>query len=268
MAENELPEITPSIADVTCPSGLSGRIRRLRIKDLDILSSTVKAKDGGNVDAFLASAWTGLVDHGPYQQPWVDFSNGVRWPQVLSGDRTWVLLALRIITCGPMFHFRITCRQTRCGHQYDSAVDLGRVGFHGMSPEAAASLACGQNVHYRVLPLSQRRVGFRLLTGEDDVRQARVLAENPENLVTAITLMRLEEIDGATSPSERRRFVTEMDVEDSEWLTAEWEAADVWVDQMIETTCPQCARTSSLVIPFDSDFFSRRSSRPRSISAR
>lgn len=55
---------------ITCPSGLSGRIRGMKVREERILADRKLAKIGGQVDELLSACWEETLDAGPF-----DFGN-------------------------------------------------------------------------------------------------------------------------------------------------------------------------------------------------
>ena len=51
---------------ITCPSGLTGRIRGLKVREERILADRKLARSGGQVDRLLAACWEETLDPGPY----------------------------------------------------------------------------------------------------------------------------------------------------------------------------------------------------------
>ena len=51
---------------ITCPSGLSGRIRGMKVREEHVLADRKLAKNGGQVDELLAACWEETLDPGPY----------------------------------------------------------------------------------------------------------------------------------------------------------------------------------------------------------
>ena len=83
---------------ITCPSGLSGRIRGMKVREERVLADRRLAKSGGQVDELLAACWEETLDAGPY-----DFGEKpIDWGFVLQGDRFYALLQIRALTYGPV----------------------------------------------------------------------------------------------------------------------------------------------------------------------
>ena len=51
---------------INCPSGLSGRIRGMKVREERILADRKLAKNGGQVDELLGACWEETLDAGPY----------------------------------------------------------------------------------------------------------------------------------------------------------------------------------------------------------
>ena len=91
---------------IICPTGLTGRIRGMKVREERILSDRKLAKAGGQVDELLAACWEETVDAGPY-----DFGDKeIDWGKVLQGDRFVALLKIRALTYGPEYAFAVSCQ--------------------------------------------------------------------------------------------------------------------------------------------------------------
>ncbi len=91
---------------ITCPSGLSGRLRGMKVREEKILVDRKLAKSGTQLDELLGACWEETLDAGPYtfEGPRPD------WGVVLQGDRFYALLQLRANTYGADNSFAETCR--------------------------------------------------------------------------------------------------------------------------------------------------------------
>ena len=98
---------------ITCPSGLTGRIRGMKVREERILSDRKLAKSGGQVDQLLTACWEETLDPGPY-----DFGESdIDWGKVLQGDRFYALLQIRAQTYGPDYPFAVACQNDACRHR-------------------------------------------------------------------------------------------------------------------------------------------------------
>src|SRR5262245_59513947 len=94
---------------ITCPSGLTGTLRGMRVREEKVLTDKKLAWSGGQLDELLAACWEDTLDPGPYV-----FDGRMEWGKVLQGDRFYALLRLRALTYGPEYAFALVCSDPRC----------------------------------------------------------------------------------------------------------------------------------------------------------
>ncbi|MFV2072218.1 MAG: hypothetical protein ACC742_06145 [Thermoanaerobaculales bacterium] len=105
---------------INCPSGLTGRIRGMKVREERILADRKLAKNGGQVDALLSACWEETLESGPY-----DFGDKViEWGQVLPGDRFFALLQIRALTYGPEYAFAVNCQNDGCRTRIEWKINL------------------------------------------------------------------------------------------------------------------------------------------------
>ena len=105
---------------ITCPSGLSGRLRGMKVREERILADRKLSRDGGQIDQLLKACWEETVDQGPY-----DFGDRtIDWQKVLQGDRFHTLLRIRALTYGPEYAFTVHCQNEACRARVDWELDL------------------------------------------------------------------------------------------------------------------------------------------------
>ncbi|WP_230467572.1 hypothetical protein [Lujinxingia vulgaris] len=76
---------------ITCPSGLTGRIRGMKVCEERVLADRKFVKSGGQVDALLGACWEETLEPGLY-----DFGDkDIDWGAVLQGDRFFEDLSMR-----------------------------------------------------------------------------------------------------------------------------------------------------------------------------
>jgi hypothetical protein len=185
------------------------------------------------------------------------------WGNILMGDRAFMVYEVRRLTYGDDFYFTVPCR--RCRSQIEWHLDLKDLEVSELSEEAATALAeAGLNgVLRRTLPKSGKVVGFRLLRGADQLTIQRAAQQGDGAMGEAGILARLCEIEGATSPGDRRKFIRGMHLLDLEYLREQWEEADIAVQDSIEIECESCGTIQEATIPTDERFFSQKSTRPK-----
>ena len=99
---------------ISCPSGLTGRLRGMKVREERVLADRKLAKSGGQLDELLASCWEETLDPGPYH-----FDGLADWSRVLQGDRFYALLQLRCLTYGPNYAFSVACGEDACRKRID-----------------------------------------------------------------------------------------------------------------------------------------------------
>jgi len=235
---------------ITCPSGLIGRIRGMKVREERILADRKLAKQGGQMDQLLASCWEEMVDAGPY-----DFAESGKtdWGLVLQGDRFFALLMIRALTYGPEYAFGVGCQNDACRARIQWEVDLTQLPVRCLSDESRAAFLAG-NRFETTLPDAGTRVVFKLLTGEDERKLPALQRAAPDRLLSAVLAYRVIEIDGV-EPKGKRQFLEELTMRDADFLVDEFDRVDCGVDTTIEIECAECFATQEVELPFDKGFF-------------
>ena len=234
---------------ITCPTGLMGRIRGMKVREERILSDRKLAKSGGQVDELLAACWEETVDAGPY-----DFGEkDIDWGQVLQGDRFYALLRVRALTYGAQYAFAVSCQSEACRARIEWELDLGELPCRELSEESRGAFADGARFE-TVLPDAGKRVCFRLLTGADERKLPQLRRSAGDRLLSAMLAFRVVEVEGL-EPRERRRFIEDLTMRDADFLVDEFDRVDCGLDTTIEIECPECFATQEVELPFDRSFF-------------
>lgn len=237
------------MTEILCPSGLAGRIRSLRVREERILADRQLARRGEQIDKLLAACWEETLDDGPYE-----FGGGApSWGKVLLGDRLYALIQLRVATYGPEYAFSVSCTEAACRARIDWELDLDELPVKGLSMESRRAFLAG-NRFEAVLPDAQRRVVYRLLTGEDERKLGRKRDASEGAALSAMLHARVLEIDGV-EPSMRKAFLDELSFRDADYLMDAFDETDCGVDTTIEIECPECLAHQEVELPFDQGFF-------------
>ncbi len=239
------------MADViTCPSGLTGRVRGMKVREERVLADRKLAKSGGQIDELLGSCWEETLDPGPYT-----FGEGgkVDWGKVLQGDRFFALLMVRALTYGPEYAFGVSCRNDACRARIDWEVELTKLPVRPLAEESRAAFV-GGNRFETTLPDAGKRVRFRLLTGEDERKLPALQRSAPDKLLSAVLAYRVLDVDGVDAKA-KRQFLEDLTLRDADFLVDEFDRVDCGVDTTIEIECPECFGTQDVDLPFDKGFF-------------
>ena len=238
------------MADViTCPSGLSGRIRGMKVREERVLADRRLAKSGGQVDELLVSCWEETLEPGPYIFP----EGKVDWGRVLQGDRFFALLMVRVLTYGPDYVFTTSCRHDACRARIEWELDLQKLPVRPLCEESRAAFV-GGNRFETTLPDAGKRVRFKLLTGEDERKLPQLQRAAPDKLLSSVLVYRVLEVDGVDA-KQKRQFLEDLTLRDADFLVDEFDRVDCGVDTTIEIECPECFTTQDVDLPFDKGFF-------------
>ncbi len=239
------------MADViTCPSGLTGRVRGMKVREERVLADRKLAKSGGQIDELLGACWEETLDPGPYTLP---EGGKLDWGKVLQGDRFFALLMVRALTYGPEYVFAVGCRNDACRARIEWEVDLTKLPVRALSDESRAAFLDGNRFETR-LPDAGLGVRFRLLTGDDERKLPALQRSAPDRVLSAVLAYRVLAIDGV-EPKAKRQFLEELTLRDADFLVDEFDRVDCGVDTTIEIECPECFATQEVDLPFDKGFF-------------
>ncbi len=234
---------------ITCPSGLTGSIRGLKVREERFLSDRALAKAGTIVDELLRACWEETQDPGPYT-----FDGGkVAWGKVLQGDRFYALMEVRALTYGPEYAFAVTCREATCRARIEWEIDLHDLVVRPLSDASRAAFVGGNRFETQ-LPDAGRRVQFRLFSGDDERRLPAIRKQAGDRALSAMLAFRIVEIDGVDD-RDRRRFVEDLSMRDADFLVDEFDRVDCGVETSIEIECPDCFARQDVQLPFDQTFF-------------
>lgn len=67
---------------IACPSGLTGRVRKMKVAEARNFSSRKLAQNGDPIGHLLQACWEETIDPGPYQTT----DSGIDWDKVLLGN--------------------------------------------------------------------------------------------------------------------------------------------------------------------------------------
>ena len=124
---------------ITCPSGLTDRIRGMKVREERVLADRKLAKSGGQVDALLGACWEETLEPGPY-----DFGDkDIDWGAVLQGDRFFALLQVRALTYGPTYAFALGCQNEGCRARFEWELDLTELPVRPLTDENRAAFSNG-----------------------------------------------------------------------------------------------------------------------------
>jgi len=204
------------------PDGLSEiEIEYMTSKDEDLLTTPSLIEKGTVLDILLKRKIK---------------TKGVKPENLLSGDRSAIILFLRTSSYGTEYKVNVT--DPRTGNVFKDVVDLSKLNYKEMSklPD--------EKGHFTVfIPMRKKNVKFKLLTvGEDDrlYKQAEALQEAYKEEFSQYSTLKLKShivsIEGNTDRSYIDRFVDAMPALDALTIRREIIAVSPEIDMNYEFT--------------------------------
>jgi hypothetical protein len=179
---------------------------------------------------------------------------------MLTGDKNAVLIAIRNISYGSEYEVDIKC--PACGKKSSKAFDMSRLSMTGLSRDPDGGP--GHNRFSCVLPISKRKVVFKLLTAAEanDLDAAiEASAKNrpgqPEEIQTLRTLFQTVSIEGEEDRMKLAKLVNNMIAGDALALRRAIQKVSPGVDTVQAFTCPvpDCGETTEVEVPIGPEFF-------------
>lgn len=179
---------------------------------------------------------------------------GYRAENLLSIDRTYLLIYLRGISYSPNYDVEVKCPE--CEKKFGTTIDLNALYVEGCPDDYGPTLE-------DVLPTSKLPFSYRLGTGKDeqeiqDHRDRRIKAfgdASADDTLLYRTAMLLNNIDGITSKSELQILLKNLPINDVAYIRNCMNEPPFGVDTNIEIVCPSCLQDFSLELPLEANFF-------------
>jgi hypothetical protein len=221
---------------------------------------------GDTFESILKACWTRTEDPGPYD---FDPEKSVPWEKVLVCDRFNALIAIRVATYGSEYVFGVACGRGQrggCGTNFEWELDLATdLPVYQLPDESVEKVRAGDNsfsVEFDGIVYT-----YRLNTGDDERRAAKLLRDHRGEIVTTSLQSRIVRIEGVEeTASAVRKHLDALDLDVQMELLDEFEAVDGGVETRIEVECPECDLVQEVDLPFEGAGFwlPRRRSRRRS----
>lgn len=244
--------------ELTCPSGLKGRLRGMTVREEDLLADQKLAKTGRTLDRIIGACWQETTHPGPYAADVV--GPPLRAERLLAGDQTWLLLQIRALSYGEEYEFQATCPK---GHSYSTSVDLRELPIQPLPASSLAVLLDGGAFRAK-LPRSGAEVGYRLLTAADQGEVVQGLQRGSPasaQAMTALLRRRIVEVMGVPEAGVGE-WLRGLPAYDAAWLRREFERVDCGVDTAIRHECLVCGAEWQEELPVGPTFFSLPSTKP------
>lgn len=234
--------------EVTCPSGLRGVLRGMKVKDEQVWTDKKLVHSGRAITVLLSNCWEETLDPGPYSTDGkLDFST------MLSADRTFLLIQLRVASYGADYEFSRLC--PACDRMYGWSLNLiDELPVTPVSAQGLAHVRSGE--HIPLTLLDGRQALCRLLTGQDEAFMATLNIKEQPRLLAYQLARRIAEIDGAKNWRSVLPVIEDMEARVADDLWDKTDELEGGIDTMLSTECSHCGRIVETILPFGTEFFS------------
>jgi len=214
-------------------------LRPMTIKEEKILSTVRLVKSGKALD---------MIFRACVQKPEINMA------ELLSGDRSFLLFYLRCISYGAAYEYKINC--PACSVQFENIFNLNEIPTRYLADDFQ------EPVEF-ILPISKKRVAYRLMRGADELailqEQERALsnfgADQIDNTMSYKLCRAVELIEGITDKKEIEKFINSMMAGDAAALRQDMNKNDCGVDIEVRHICPKCTNEFAADLPLTVDFF-------------
>jgi len=240
----------------TAPSGMVYRIRPMKVKEQNALADRAKMRSGVALSQILDACLLGVDDPGVYAGWGIEDGARLNPLKLLQGDRFHMLVNLRKISVKDGKNYEIPATCTECGEKDQSnAVDLDALTVQELPKASRAILESGDNKFAFGLEVAKRTCWFKLATGEDELKFAKIQHQQRQKLSSAALRMRVLEVEGVKGVDLPKWIESEMYTQDAEALRDYMDQVDCGVDTTIDVACPSCGETYDFDIPFGDSRF-------------
>jgi hypothetical protein len=226
-------------------SPLHGRetvdVKAMTAKEEDILTSRALIKKGTVITELIRSC---LIDKR------IDVDS------MVAGDRNAIMVALRVTGYGSQYKAEVTCPECNesCKHEF-SLLELPIKNLE------EAPVNPGENLFEFVLPVTKKKVRYKLLNGRDE-QEMMTIAERQkkqgmraDSLVTTRLLHTVVAVEGVADRSKVQHFVKNMPARDSLALRKHIDSIEPGIEMKAWLDCPNCSENSEVRLPMGASFF-------------
>lgn len=183
--------------------------------------------------------------------------------ELLSSDRTHLLIYLRGISYTPEYDVEIKC--PNCGIKFAHVIGLDELDVNVCPDSFAPDKLSG------ILPVSKFRYRYRLATGQDEqeisaYREKRIQQwgdQSDDDTLLYRTALLLEEIEGVTMKKELALLLKKLPIQDVSHLRNEINTPPFGVDTDVPILCPACSEEFKIDLPLETSFFFPRKKQER-----
>lgn len=212
------------------PSGFFSEVKKMNGMAQNALANKQMIKDGTAFDEVIKQCI-----------PYAATSKIEDW---LVGDKFFAILAIRIVTYGPKFSFRVKC--PFCDEVNTFWIDLTELDIKYLDNKPT------ENIEF-IIPGINKKVTFHLLKGKHEKLMKEVAKKKSDSIITSLMALRVDKIEGEEMVDED--FFKTMDADNILAFRDYIDECDCGVDTGLILSCPDCDAEFEEELQLDSDFF-------------
>jgi len=217
-------------------------IKAMTALEEDILTSQAYLKKGTVIDELIKSCI---------------MSRDADPNDLTAGDKNALAISIRITGYGSDYAAIVNC--PKCGHINEKTFDLTSLEINRLGAEPVEQ---GKNIFEYILPISKKKVLFKIMTGHDEQEKQKeqeskikVLGEYSVGMVTSNLEHMIVSIDGVTDKSKINSFIKVMPAFDSKKLRTHMANIQPGIDMAVQLDCDGCEKKSDVQLPVNTEFF-------------
>lgn len=243
-------------ADIECPSGLKGTVRKWKLSEGNILANKRIAKQNKLIDELMRAVWLDTKQVGLCEY---EISGlGPRWSSVLAGDRMYALIQARILTWGPAYEFKYQCDNSACERHFWWEIDLSDLPVKKLKVEHAKIFREGNKFEAQIKELG--KISFQLMTGSTQRRALKDAEDNQEEALTTSLAHRIIGVEGQKFDHKKtiKDWLEDQDLNLAMEMVEVLDEHDCGVETGIEIECSHCGNEMDVELPLGREFFMPR----------
>ena len=217
-------------------------IKAMTAHEEDILTSRALIKQGSVIQSLIRSC---LINKN------IDVN------EMLLGDKNALMVAIRVTGYGADYAASVTCPD--CGKTGSQNFNLSELEIKRLEIDP---ITRGENLFLFRLPITQKDVHFKFLTGDDEneinitaERRRKMMTDAVGNVITSRLTHQIISVDGITDKNKIGTFVKNMPAQDSRRLRRYIEDHEPGIDMKTWMACSNCGTDSKVSLPLGSNFF-------------
>lgn len=268
-------------ARITCPSGLSGIVRGLGVKEIEVLADKDLFKTGEYMDEFLRRCWVETTDAFAY--PLDAAKKQPLWGKVLACDRFYAYVQIRRATWGDDYPLDTQCVAPGCRELLQLNIPIPKLSVIELPEESRKAFAdgnrletyFGRQVRYEPVDPENpdgeqreaeiidpgKRVIWALPTGEAQWRlakdrrtQKKLKPNQKQNPLLDALMMRIVEVEGVDTKTGLRRWLEAQELKPVRELFDHMDEQDGGIETDVPVTCQYCDSAWKFSLPFGPEF--------------